>query len=156
MADACDIETIFCWKLHAPWIWFQEMQGIFKYGSSNPSPCTWRRLANSSAEVPSNMASFTTDFIKCNLISNLAFNISYTSSFPYIKLCHDLLYYQLVFFFYLLQSLLFCFEIKHCLLESMTITKQKSKNLWIFYHKWHRCPSANKSNCVVWVELRNI
>ena len=53
----------------------------------------------------------------------------------------------------------FCVEIKHCSLEAMTNTKWKRENLWIFYHKGHGCPSANKCKSAVWVgtwkHLRN-
>ena len=84
--------------------------------------------------------------------------MSYTSSFHIIKLCHDLFYCQLIFFTCFNPSD-FCVEIKHCSLEAITNTKWKSKNLWIFYHKGHGCPSANRSNSAVWVgtwkHLRN-
>jgi hypothetical protein len=57
--------------------------------------------------------------------------------------------------FHLLQLLLLL-----CWDQALLIyTKWKSKNLWIFYHKGHCCPSANKSNSAVWVgtwkHLRN-
>ena len=91
------------------------------------------------------------------LISNLAFNVSYTSSFRNIKLCHNFTPNSS----FSLASIPFTFVFRSSTAHwrPLLTLNEKSKNLWIFYHKWHGCPSANKSNSAVWVgtwkHLRN-
>jgi hypothetical protein len=69
MSDAREIGTIFCWKIHGPWTGFQDMQGILTYSSSNLCPHLHEEVwQNSLLKFLQNMASFTTDVIKCNFM----------------------------------------------------------------------------------------
>ena len=75
------------------------------------------------------------------LISNMAFNMSYTLCFP-PTLNFATVHFTVNFSFSLASDILQLSKLKNYpfSLEDLAKTVEKIKNLWIFYHEWYHCP----------------